>query len=83
MMLSNNDSKGSIMFIQLHNYKRAGMGASILLNINDISRVERTDQGSAIYMTVTQTPIHIMESYDSVMDLLNRAKLVLHVEAAS
>ena len=71
------------MFIQLHHYKRSGMGVSILLNSRDISRVERTDEGSSVYMTVTQTPIHVMESYDKVMDLLNRANLVLQVETAS
>ncbi len=71
------------MFIQLHHYKRSGMGVSILLNSSDISRVERTDEGSSVYMTVTQTPIHVMESYEKVMDLLNRANLVLQVETAS
>ncbi|MGO9171181.1 MAG: hypothetical protein ACLP7P_04350 [Rhodomicrobium sp.] len=71
------------MFIQLHHYKRSGTGASILLNVNDISRIEKTDEGSTVYMTVTQTPIHIMESYDQVMDLLNRANLFLQAEIAS
>jgi hypothetical protein len=71
------------MFVQLHHYNRSGTGASILLNISDISRLERTDEGAAVYMTVTQTPIHIMESYDKVMDLLNRANLVLQVEITS
>ncbi len=71
------------MFTQLHHYKRSGTGASILLNISDISRVEKTDEGSAVYMTVTQTPIHIVESYDQVMDLLHRANLFLQVEIVS
>jgi ABC-type nitrate/sulfonate/bicarbonate transport system ATPase subunit len=71
------------MFIQLHHYKRSGTGASILLNIDDISRIEKTDEGSVVYMTVTQTPIHIMESYDQVMDWLNRANLFLQAEIAS
>ena len=71
------------MFVQLHHYNRSGTGSSILLNISDISRVERTDEGAPVYMTVTQTPIHIMESYDKVMDLLNRANLVLQVEITS
>ena len=68
------------MFIQLHQHKRSGTGVPLLLNVSDISRVERTDEGSAVYMSVTQTPIHIMESYDKVMDLLKRANLVLHFE---
>jgi len=71
------------MFIQLHHYKRSATGASILLNISDISRVEKTDEGTTVYMTVTQTPIHIMESYDQVMDLLHRANLFLQVEIVS
>jgi ribosome-binding factor A len=71
------------MFIELRHYKRSGTGASILLNVSDISRVERTDDGSAVYMTVTQTPIQIMESYDKVMDLLNRANLVFRSETAT
>lgn len=54
-----------------------------MLNVSDISRVERTDDGSAVYMTVTQTPIQIMESYDKVMDLLNRANLVFRSETAT
>ncbi len=62
------------MFIELHHYKRSGTGASILLNINDISRIEKTDEGSTVYMTVTQTPIHIMESYDQIMDLLLKSE---------
>ncbi len=71
------------MFIQLHHYKRSGTGGSILLNIRDISRIERTEEGASVYMTVTQTPIHIKEGYDQVMDLLNRAKLVLQFEIGS
>ncbi len=65
------------MFIQLHHYKRSGTGASILLNINDISRIEKTDEGSTVYMTVTQTPIHIMESYDQIMDLLLKSEPIV------
>ena len=71
------------MFIQLQQHKRSGTGASLLLNVSDISRVERTDEGSAVYMSVTQTPIHIMENYDKVMDLLKRANLVLQFEVSS
>ncbi len=71
------------MFIQLQQHKRSGTGASLLLNVSDISRVERTDEGSAVYMSVTQTPIHIMENFDKVMDLLKRANLVLQFEVSS
>ncbi len=65
------------MFIELHHYKRSGTGASILLNISDISRIEKTDEGSTVYMTVTQTPIHIMESYDQIMDLLLKSEPIV------
>jgi hypothetical protein len=71
------------MFVQFHHFKRSGTGASILLNVSDISRIERTDEGTNIFMTVPQTPIHINESYDQVVDLLNRANLVFEGKTAS
>jgi hypothetical protein len=71
------------MFIQFHHFKRSGTGASILLNVSDISRIERTDEGTTVFMTASQTPIHIKESYEQVVDLLNRANLVFEGKTAS
>ncbi|MGA7325795.1 MAG: hypothetical protein WBX25_15230 [Rhodomicrobium sp.] len=68
------------MFLQLHHHKRSGSSGAILLNVRDISRIEKTEEGSSVHMTVTQTPIRILETYEDIMGLLKRAKLVLQGE---
>ena len=68
------------MFLQLHHHKRSGSAGAILLNVRDISRIEKTEEGSSVYKTVTQTPIRILEAYEDIMGLLKRAKLVLQGE---